>query len=219
MNIGNSSGLATRIWLIRHGEPEISAHGRCYGSLDVGLSFEGKRQMEAVASKLSGEPFAAIYASPRLRCQQSAEILAKKLAAARYCPVEAIAELAEINFGEFEGRSYDEIAIRYPELYRQWMEHPTETQFPGGESFSSMRTRVIEAAAALRARHTGECAALVSHGGVIRILLAEALVIPSSNIFRMAQGYAAMNLISYFERYPVVELLNGSAESSWQPAG
>lgn len=198
----------TRVWLVRHGKPEISVRGRCYGSLDISLSLEGVRQIEVVAARLSREPFVAIYTSPRLRCTQSAEILAT----VHDCPVGAVDALSELDFGEFEGCPYEEIEILYPDLYRQWMEHPTEVQFPGGESFNAMWTRVTEAASALRTRHSGQSIALITHGGVIRILLAETLAVPRRHIFRIAQRYAAVNLISYLERSSIVEFLNWSAE-------
>jgi len=178
--------------------------GRCYGSLDIGLSLEGGHQIGAVAEMLSREPFAAIYTSPRLRCTQSAEILA----VVHRCPVGTVEALSEIDFGEFEGCAYEEIETRYPDLYREWMEHPTEIQFPGGESLDAMWTRVTEAASDLRTRHSGQSIALVTHGGVIRILIAETLAVPRSHIFRIAQRYAAVNLISYFDHSSVVELLN-----------
>ena len=205
-----TSSQLMKLWMIRHGEPEASARGRCYGSLDFGLSVEGKHQIQAVASALSGEKWAAIYTSPRRRCLQSARILA----AAHCCPIEAIDALAEIDFGEFEGRTYDEIAIRYPDLYRQWMERPTEICFPQGESFEAMWTRVTEAASAIRTRHMGQSIAFVTHGGVIRILIAEVLGVPRSHIFRIAQRYGALNLISYFENSSVVEVLNYSPGSN-----
>jgi alpha-ribazole phosphatase len=207
----NSTKLQpTRVWLVRHGEPEISVRGRCYGSLDIGLSREGIHQIELVAARLSRERFAAIYTSPRQRCRQSAEILAT----GHDCPVDTVDELSEISFGEFEGCSYEEIEIRYPALYRQWMEHPTEIQFPGGESFDAMWTRVTEAASALRTRYSGQSIALITHSGVIRILMSQALAVPQSHIFRIAQRYAAVNLISYFESFSVVEFMNWSAEPS-----
>src|SRR5579885_829681 len=196
-----------RLWLIRHGEPEASARGRCYGSLDVGLSPQGHRQAQTVASQLKKEPLAAIYSSPRLRCRQGAAILAN----GRNCEVEVINDLTEIDFGQFEGRTYDEIAVSHPEFYQRWMKHPTEIEFPGGESFAAMRARVIRAADRLRARHRGESVAIVTHGGVIRILLAESLAIASPNIFQIGQRYAALNLISYVEGCPIVEMVNGSA--------
>jgi len=158
---------------------------------------------------LRGQPFAAIYSSPRLRCLEGARILARD----HTCPVETIDALAEIHFGEFEGRSYDEIAAEYPDLYRQWMEQPTKIHFPGGESFDQMWKRVTNAASILRHRHTGGSIAIVTHGGVIRILLAEALALPPANIFRIGQCCGAINRIRYFGTAPVVDLVNMSPES------
>lgn len=195
----------TTFWLIRHPEPEASASGRCYGSLDMKLSEAGIRQAHEVAEALQAEPLAAIYASPRQRCVEAAEILA----GATGCPLRTVDALRELDFGAFEGRTYDEIAALYPEVYRQWMESPTEVQFPGGEGFSQMRSRVLAAAADLLGRHNGQTVALVTHGGAIRILLAEALCMPAANLFRLGQRYAAINRIRYQENIPIVDLMNG----------
>src|SRR5205814_3693793 len=97
----------------------------------------------------------------------------------------ALAALAELDFGELEGRRYDEIARDRPELYRQWMEAPTTVRFPGGESYADLRARVTAALAELRARHEGGVFALVAHGGVLRAALAEALALPDEAIFRL----------------------------------
>jgi alpha-ribazole phosphatase len=192
------------LWLIRHPEPESAAESRCYGSLDWKLSQGGVLQAQAVAKALAAEPLEAIYTSPRERCRLAARILA----AGRDCTVETLESLRELHFGDFEGRRYDDIAALYPAFYREWMENPTGVQFPGGESFQQMRARVLSAAADLRARHTGAAIALVTHGGVIRILLAEALGMDPANIFRLAQRHAALNRIRYFGDIPIVELVN-----------
>jgi alpha-ribazole phosphatase len=194
----------TVLWLLRHSEPEASARGRCYGALDVALSPDGIRQARSVAEALAHKAFAAIYASPRQRCRQAAQILAE----GRNCPIETEAALRELDFGEFEGRTYDEIAAIYPDVYQQWMDRPTETQFPGGESFSEMYARVIAATHELRARHAGQSIALVTHGGVIRIILADALGMQSANIFRIGQRYGAINAVRYFGETPIIELVN-----------
>jgi alpha-ribazole phosphatase len=195
----------TAFWLLRHPQPEAAAEGLCYGSCDWKLSETGIRQAHAVAASLAAHPLAAIYTSPRQRCRQAARILAE----GRECPVETVEALRELDFGEFEGRRYEEIAALYPDLYRQWMEQPTTVRFPGGESFLDMRRRVIAAAGGLRARHAGEAIALVTHGGVIRIILAEALGIRPADIFRLGQRHAAINLVRYFGETPLVELMNG----------
>lgn len=194
----------TVLWLLRHPEPEASARGRCYGALDVTLSPEGIRQAHAVADVLAQELFAAIYTSPRKRCTQAARILA----ADRICSVEIVAALRELDFGEFEGRTYDEIAATYPDLYQQWMDRPTGTQFPSGEGFRDMHARVTAATRELRSRHTGQSIALVTHGGVIRIILADALGMEAADIFRIGQRHGAINVVRYFDETPMVDLVN-----------
>jgi alpha-ribazole phosphatase/probable phosphoglycerate mutase len=195
----------TRLWLIRHGEPVPESRGRCYGSLDIGLSEQGRRQLISVAQRLKCEKFSTIYTSPRKRAIQSADILATH----RDCAVTIESRLREIDFGDFEGRSYDEIAQSHPDIYKLWMEQPTEVHFPGGESFLQMQERVLDAGQFLLDRHRGQTVAIVTHGGVNRLLLAEALGIPVTHIFRIAQRYGAINLICYLGNYPSVELING----------
>jgi alpha-ribazole phosphatase len=194
----------TRFWLIRHGEPAEEARGRCYGSLDVGLSETGRAQMAQVAEYLRAEPLAAIYASPLSRALESARILA----AVASRPVEVLADLREIDFGGFEGLSYDEIEGRYPDLYRQWMETPTQVRFPNGESFSGMRTRVLRAFDTIQREWEGQTVAIVSHGGVNRILIAWALQTPDNCLFRLAQDYGSINLLGLIDGIPNVHLLN-----------
>jgi alpha-ribazole phosphatase len=197
------SRMTTRIWLVRHGEP-ADVRGRCYGKLDVGLSNIGRAQMERTAACLKGEPFDAIYASPRTRTVESARILASF----HTCSWREDDGLCEIAFGDFEGLTYDEIAQRYPVLYRQWMESPTEVQFPNGESFILMRRRVLRAFEAILESHEGRTVAVVTHGGAIRILLAWVLQMPHQAIFRLAQCYGAMNLLTWVEGIPIVESIN-----------
>ena len=71
-----------------------------------------------------------------------------------------------------------------------------------------MQHRVLEAARVLRRRHQGESLAIVSHGGVNRILLADALEMSPARIFRIGQRYAAANRIDYFDSEPLVETIN-----------
>ncbi len=174
----------TRFWLIRHGEPGEEAIGRCYGSLDLKLSAKGRAQMARVADHLAAEhtakqPIAAIYTSPLDRAIESSRILAAKLS----CPVHIVPDLREINFGEFEGLPYDEIAICFPDTWRQWMEAPTEVRFPNGECFSEMRARVLAAFETIRRGSQGRTVAIVSHGGVNRTLVAWALQMPNDYSF------------------------------------
>jgi alpha-ribazole phosphatase len=203
----------TRFWLIRHGEPTAEARGRCYGSLDIDLSENGRAQMAQVAEFLQAEPVDAIFASPLSRAVESARIVAS----AQCCSLELEPDLQEMRFGEFEGLTYDEIAALYPDIYRQWMETPTQVRFPNGETFSEMRLRVLKVFDKIRHERQNQTVAIVSHGGVNRILLAWALKIPDDFIFRLAQDYAAINLLTITGELPTVLLANyrpGQAGSS-----
>jgi alpha-ribazole phosphatase len=205
-----SSNPETALWLIRHPEPEASTRGQCYGSLDVELSDDGVRHAHRVADALAGERLDAIYSSPLQRCRQAAEILAAHHTGSGALLIETMDALKEMHFGEFEGRTYEEIAARYPDLYQQWMQNPTGVRFPGGESFSEMQVRVLDATNSLRGRHAGHSIALVTHAGVIRIILADALRMDPGDIFRIGQRYGAINFIRYFGENPLVELVNAA---------
>lgn len=197
-------GVGLRWVLIRHGEPEASAKGRCYGKLDVGLSDSGRTQMARVAEafKASTTTLDAVYTSPRRRAREGAEILSSESVVDR--------RLSEIDFGELEGLTYEEAAEQFPHLYQRWMREPTEVKFPGGESFAEMKVRVLEAIAVIRDAHSEQTIAIVSHGGVNRIVLAEALGIEARRIFHLDQSHAGVNIVDDFDDYSVVRLMNGT---------
>jgi alpha-ribazole phosphatase len=196
--------MTTCFWLIRHGEPEEAARQRCYGRLDLGLSPHGREQVALAAEYLRRDPPTVIVASPLRRTSDSAAIVA----AACGCFYETNPGLREIHFGDFEGLTYDEIAARYPETFREWMEKPTQVRFPNGENFAGMRTRVLEAFFEIARRRAGETIGIVSHGGVIRILIAWALQVPDDCLFRIAQDYAAINRIELADGVPSVKMMN-----------
>jgi alpha-ribazole phosphatase len=194
----------TRFWLIRHGALVEEARHRCYGALDFALSESGRAQMAWAAEYLAREPLTAIYTSSLSRAIESARIIA----ASRSRPIHIAPDLREMNFGDLEGLTYDEIATRHPEIYRQWVNTPTEALFPNGESFSEMRARVLRAFAAIQAETEGHTVAIVTHGGVIRILIAWALQMPDKCLFRLAQDHGAISLLTITDGFPVVQLLN-----------
>jgi len=195
--------VESAIWLIRHPEPQVVA-GRCCGSLDLELSEAGLRQMDAIVAAMSSEAIAAVYSSPLRRCRR----LAEALSAARGCACQVVDGLREIDFGEWEGLTYDEIAARDPDRYRQWMERPWEIRFPSGECLADMRRRVLDTANAVRSLHPGQPVALVTHGGPIRVILAEALRIDEQNLFRIGQSYGGISLVRYWDGVPGVGFIN-----------
>lgn len=193
----------SRLILVRHTEPQEDARGRCYGSLDIGLSGAGRAHARELAGRLARLDYEAVYASPRLRASETAG----PVAAARGLELLTDDGLRELDFGKLEGRTYDEIAKSEPELYRAWMETPTQVRFPGGESFADLKARAIVALDRIRDSH--EAAVVVTHGGVLRAGVAAWLSMPDEAIFRLDQRYGGVTIVDWVDGRPLVRLLNG----------
>jgi alpha-ribazole phosphatase len=187
----------SRLTLVRHAEPAVV--GVCYGALDVDLSPRGRGQAAALAERLRKERFDAVVSSPRTRATETAAALG--------LPIATDDRLRELDFGEFEGRTYDEIAHSHPDVYRAWMETPTRVRFPGGESYGDLRARATEALTELRNAY--ESVLVVTHGGVIRAALATWLELPEHAIFRLDQRYCGVTVVDWLTDEPVVRILNG----------
>jgi len=191
----------TRLLLIRHAEPEDDARGRCYGRLDIGLSPTGLANAERLAESLRNLELEKVYVSPRRRAVQTAAALGGSPSVDD--------RLRELDFGELEGRTYDEIEREQPAFFRRWMEAPTRVRFPGGESYGELRERVAAAVDEAVAAHAARTVALVSHGGVIRAALTVALGLPDHRAFALDVGYARISVVDSFDGRPVVRLVNG----------
>lgn len=193
-----------RLVLVRHADVEDSSRGRCYGTLDVGLSEAGRTQAATLARVLSTEPLDAVVSSPRVRALETATAIA----APHRIDVQIESRLSELDFGELEGRTYDEIASSMPELYAAWMTRPTEVRFPGGESYADVRARALAVVSTIRDVHDGETVAVVTHGGIVRAVLSEVLGIPAERIFRIAVAPASTSVVEWLDGEPVVRAVN-----------
>jgi alpha-ribazole phosphatase len=230
--------MVTTLYLIRHGAVEGGGAKRYNGSIDVPLSETGVHQIEASAAFISahldnaalsrhmsylkdihaeGEDpgcgneegktpvLSAVYCSDLGRAVRSAEIIAAPF---RLPPV-IMPGLRERSFGVWEGMTFNEIKERFPLEFGLWAENPLKYSPPDGENTSDVRDRAIDAFNAIMKRHDGDYVALVAHGGINRIILCHVLGVPLEHIFRIEQDYAAVNIIEFWEKYPVVKLLNG----------
>jgi alpha-ribazole phosphatase len=195
-------GVSLRIALVRHGEPDRSMRGRCCGSLDPPLSDQGRHQIARTSRLLHQLAAAAVYASPRRRALDSARAL--QLSA----PVVVDERLREIDFGLLEGLTFQEVADRYPDVWRLWMEQPIDVAFPNGERFEAFGARVEDAIGDLTRRHHGHAIVIVAHGGVNRAILARALGLEPRHMFRLQQSCGAVSIIDFFGRQAVVQIMN-----------
>lgn len=196
--------MVTTLYLIRHGETEGSEVKRYKGSIDVPLSEKGIRQIKR-ASDFIKDKLTAVYCSPLSRALKSAEIISEPHGLK---PV-VIHGIRERSFGIWEGMSFDEIKEKYPEEFEAWADNPLKYNPVEGESTIEVRDRVIRALDMILNNHNDEHIAIIAHGGVNRIILCHIMGIPLENIFRIEQDNAAVNIIEFWEKYPIVKLLNG----------
>jgi broad specificity phosphatase PhoE len=193
----------TEVILIRHAESEGA--GRYLGRRsDPPLNAKGRAQAEALAKRLMGEPLAAIYSSPLRRALDTAEAIA----AFHSLEVNLVADLAELDFGAWDGLSYSEIQSRDPERLARWLADPVTIHPPSGETLAHMSQRVVAATQAIVAAHLEGAVAIVSHGGPIRALVCHALGLPLEAHRRIRQDLAAITRLDWYETRVVLSLLN-----------
>lgn len=151
-----------KLFLIRHGETELNAQ-KCYcGSMDVKLSDVGLAQAGMVAERLRDEEVKNIFTSPMLRSVETAEIISTD-----HKPEPRIVEgLREIDFGDWEGFTFEEINSNYPDQVDKWFKHPDDFAFPGGESVQSFHQRVINSFAEI-VSYPGPMV-VVAHGATLK---------------------------------------------------
>jgi len=220
---------------------EGSGTKRYTGSIDVPLSEKGAGQMRSASvlivkhllTSASSQPhnylkdihglsaprseprnhdtrLHAVYCSDLSRAIKSAEIIAEP----HGVKAVAVEDLRERHFGIWEGMTFTEIRDRYPEEFRSWADDPLKFSPMGGESTLSVRDRTVPAVEQIMSKHRGEQIAIVAHGGVNRIILCHVMGIPLENIFRIEQDHGAVNVIEFWDRYPVVKLLNGMCDAA-----
>ncbi|MBE93847.1 histidine phosphatase family protein [Marinobacter sp.] len=161
--------------LIRHGEPAGGPMFR--GSKDDPLSDTGWQQMNAAIR--DDDQWDVIITSPLLRCR----IFAEQLAEQRQIPLHQEPRLREIAFGDWEGRTSENIMADTPEALTRFWSDPVRYPPPGGEAITEFRQRVSSAWQDWQTQAAGKRVLVVCHGGVIRMLLAEVMGIPTERSF------------------------------------
>jgi broad specificity phosphatase PhoE len=158
----------TRVFLVRHGATDWNKEKRAQGHADIDLNDEGHRQAASVAQELAHSDIDAVYSSDLKRALDTAG----PIAAAHGLDVNVDKDFREIDQGEWEGLTADEIRTRWPDLWGPNRHYNTR---PGGESPQQVRERALAALARAVKAHPDEAIVVVSHGGTIRWLSAEAL--------------------------------------------
>lgn len=187
-----ASGPGT-IYLLRHGAIQSPGEGRRYiGWQDLALNDGGRRQARAWSDYFSCMALDGIYCSDLIRCLETARIIAAR------CSLEpqALPELREISLGQWEGRRFDAVRAADPHEFQRRGEQIADHRPPGGESFNDLQHRVWPVFTEL-ASGALQAVVLVTHAGVIRVLLCRLLGMPLKNLFRIGLAYGTLSIVEF----------------------
>lgn len=181
----------SRVYLLRHGAVRFSGTEKRYiGQQDLPLSEEGLRQARNWAGYFAETPPAAIYCSDLERCLETARLIGGRC----NLPPQPHRELREVALGTWEGETFAAMKARSPEAFKARGDRVADHRPPGGESFRDLQRRVWPFFETTVLRGPEE-ALLVTHAGIIRVLLCRLLGMPLENLFAIGLSYGALSIV------------------------
>jgi broad specificity phosphatase PhoE len=199
-------GEATiQIVLLRHAQMDL--HGCFCGHSDPSLSVQGQEQLPTIIRNLSHMSPHAIWSSDLRRARETAEPIAKHFG----LDFTTSRDLREMNFGSWEGLTWKEVELQYPEDARAWAKVFPHHRPPGGESFVELQTRAVEQLQQLAKHAEPSWALVVTHAGFIRAAVAWVLGIPDERISSIGQSHGALTTLEKLGNHWSVTALNVGA--------
>ena len=182
----------TTLYLMRHGAIDRSEVDCFIGQTDSPLSREGRLQAHTWRIELENAAFIAVWASDLKRATETAEIIFED----RVKCVKNSRELREIHLGEWDGVPRDRVRKCHADLWHARGKNLADFRPPGGESFRDLQERVVAQVSRIETETPGKVC-IVTHAGVIRVLICHFLQIPLSNLFRIRLDYGSLSIVSY----------------------
>ena len=210
------------VLLVRHGRTTANATGVLAGrTAGVSLDQTGRDQAALTGDRLAAVPVVGVVSSPLERCQQTAQLILDRQAGAPRSSLDP--ELTECDYGEWQGRTLTDLATE--ELWPIVQSQPSAVVFPGGESMAAMQARSVAAIrrhdAAFEAEYgSGAVWVAVSHGDIIKSILADALGMHLDLFQRIHVNPASVSIVRYGAHRPSVYATNTDAgDLSWLSNG
>jgi len=183
----------TELTVVRHGESNWNTEGRQQGHLDSGLSERGRTQAQAIAARLRGQHYAAVYTSDLGRAKETALIIDQLLGIG----LSVEPRLRERHLGVFQGLTWPEIEQQHPEAFQAFNTGDPDYVIPGGESAHQRFERTVGCLENIARKHVGTNVLVVAHSGVLNGLMHAALQIPLGAPRRFKLWNASLSLFSF----------------------
>ena len=193
----------TTFYFVRHGVTDHTGHKLSGWMEGIHLNEEGKRQAESAADALAEVDFKAIYSSPLERCYETAQAIAERHPKLR---IETDKDLGEVGYGRWTNRTLK--SLMTTKLWDVVVHRPSAVTFPDGETFLSVQYRAVSAVEAIRKEHRKGAVCLVSHGDVIKLVLAHYLGVHIDLFQRIVTAPAGISALSVSDGVPRIWSLN-----------
>lgn len=181
------------IILVRHGETDWNKNEVFRGRADVALNETGLRQAELEGKYLSGQKIDLVYSSPLQRAIKTSEAIARF----QKIEVNAVENLIDFDYGEWQGLTIAEVKEKYPELYQDWLDTPEQVRLPGGESLESVLNRAMPFLEDAVVRCGEGKIALVSHRVVLKVIICALLGLDNSHFWNIRLDNGAVTRFVY----------------------
>ena len=188
--------------LIRHGETIWNKEGRVQGLSDIELSDIGLNQARKLALSIQDHPIHAIYSSPLKRAHQTALIINE----IHHAPINLEPGLMEMNQGDFEGLTFQELMACEKDFLQRWIKDPAAVNMPNGESFIGLQNRAWPVVANIIDKT--ENAIIVSHTFTIAAILCKIQNVSLSQFRRVCVDTASKTVVSYKNGSASIDVLN-----------
>ena len=188
--------------LVRHGQTDENVSGRISGQGTAPLNGRGQEQAKLAAQALAPLRVTRLISSPVARAWQTAAIVDAQL----QLGIEKEPDLREVGYGDWEGQTFQ--AIRSGPVFQVAMNNPMNAVFPNGESLVNVQLRSLRVAESIRYGSPQEVVALVSHGDVIRLLVAHYLGMSFNDYRRVTIDNGAISVIELFHNWRRVKAVN-----------
>jgi broad specificity phosphatase PhoE len=196
--------LPTTFLLVRHAQHDYRADALAGRLPKIYLSAEGRQQAGKLAKMLATLPVHAVYSSPLERTCETAQAIADCFG----LPVQISEALNEIDFGDWTGKTFQELSSS--QAWQQWNALRSRTRTANGESMLEAQERIVAALEGWCVRHAGELVVVVSHADVIRAALAHYLSVPVDLFLRIQVNHASVSAVRLGNDFTQVLCLNSS---------
>jgi len=189
-----------RLLLLRHASHAASHQHRFLGSTDIGLALHGLIEAASIAPLIREYRPERFFCSPLRRCIETIELISP-------LHVEINPDLREMDFGRWEGMTFDQIQQSDPDAVRQWAAYDPGFSFPGGERISDFLTRVRQAAKSF-VSCSEKTVLAVTHAGMIRALICHFLDLDPRQYVLFDIHFASLTILDLFDGRGVLTGLN-----------